>query len=133
MVSLGSSRGDQYDILVATDVASRGIDVADIAHVINYDMPDTPDAYTHRVGRTGRVHQTGEALTLAQPEDEVMVRQIERVLGRPIERRRLAGFNHGAFNPEASPKSNGTGKAGQAATNRNGRRPGGVGRGRSRR
>jgi len=121
-------RGDQYDILVATDVASRGIDVADIAHVINYDMPDTADAYTHRVGRTGRVQQTGEALTLAQPEDEVMVRQIERVLGKPIERRRLAGFNYGAFNPETSPKSNGTGKAGQATSNRNGRRPATGGR-----
>lgn len=133
-------RGDQYDILVATDVASRGIDVADIAHVINYDMPDTADAYTHRVGRTGRAHQTGEALTLAQPEDEVMVRQIERVLGNPIERRRLADFNYGAFNPETSPKSKGNGRADQASSNRNGRRPGtagrkpnGVGHGRSQR
>lgn len=133
-------RGDQYDILVATDVASRGIDVADIAHVINYDMPDTADAYTHRVGRTGRAHQTGEALTLAQPEDEVMVRQIERVLGKPIERRRLADFNYGVFNPETSPKSKGKGKAGQASSNGNGRRPGtagrkpnGVGHGRSQR
>ena len=121
-------RGDQYDILVATDVASRGIDVADIAHVINYDMPDTADAYTHRVGRTGRAHQTGEALTLAQPEDEVIVRQIERVLGKPIERRRLADFNYGAFNPETSPKSQGRAEAGQAPSNRNGRRPGSAGR-----
>ncbi|MGH2606679.1 MAG: DEAD/DEAH box helicase, partial [Anaerolineales bacterium] len=62
-------RGNKYDILVATDVASRGIDVVGIAHVINYDVPDTADAYQHRVGRTGRVDQTGEALTLAQPED----------------------------------------------------------------
>ncbi len=133
-------RGDQYDILVATDVASRGIDVADIAHVINYDMPDTADAYTHRVGRTGRAHQTGEALTLAQPEDEEMVRQIERVLGKPIERRRLAGFDYGASIPEPALKSHGRGEVVRICAKGNGRRPApsgrkpnGVGMGRPRR
>jgi ATP-dependent RNA helicase RhlE len=110
-------RGNTYDILVATDVASRGIDVAGIAHVINYDVPDTPDAYTHRVGRTGRVDQTGEALTLAQPEDEPIVRQIEGVLGQPIERRRLEQFNYGDFNPESRPQN------GHGPSNGNGRRP----------
>ena len=120
-------RGNKYDILVATDVASRGIDVAGIAHVINYDVPDTADAYTHRVGRTGRVDQTGEALTLAEPDDEVMVRQIERVLGEPIERRRLADFNYGAFNPDASRKANGNGRAAPGPSNGNGRRPGAGG------
>jgi ATP-dependent RNA helicase RhlE len=115
-------RGDTYDILVATDVASRGIDVAGIAHVINYDMPDTPDAYTHRVGRTGRVDQTGEALTLAQPEDEPIVRQIEGVLGQPIERRRLEQFNYGDFDPESRPKN------GHGPSNGNGHRPLGGGR-----
>jgi ATP-dependent RNA helicase RhlE len=113
-------RGGKYDILVATDVASRGIDVADIGHVINYDMPDTADAYTHRVGRTGRVDQAGEALTLALPQDEGMVLRIERVLGNPIERRRLEGFNYGTFNPEIRPKSNGNGKG---PSNGNRRRP----------
>jgi ATP-dependent RNA helicase RhlE len=127
-------RGNTYDILVATDVASRGIDVAGIAHVINYDMPDTADAYTHRVGRTGRVDQTGEALTLAQPEDEPIVRQIERVLGQPIERRRLDQFNYGDFNPESRPKnghgpSNGNGHRPAAS----GRKPSAFGHGRSKR
>ena len=116
-------RGNKYDILVATDVASRGIDVAGIAHVINYDVPDTADAYTHRVGRTGRVDQTGEALTLAEPEDEIMVRQIERVLGEPIERRRLADFNYGSFNPDARVKGNGNGRAAPSPSNGTGRRP----------
>ncbi len=134
-------RGNKYDILVATDVASRGIDVVGIAHVINYDMPDTADAYTHRVGRTGRVDQTGEALTLAQPEDEPIVRQIERVLGQPIQRRRLADFNYEGFNPESPPKAdgNGNGRARPRPSNGNGRRPrsapprrGGAGRGRPR-
>jgi ATP-dependent RNA helicase RhlE len=127
-------RGNRYDILVATDVASRGIDVAEIAHVINFDMPDTPDAYTHRVGRTGRAEHTGEALTLAQPEDEIMVRQIEKVLGEPLERRRLSGFNYEGFDPEIRPKTNGNGQAGAARPNRYrpnvyGRKPRAAGRG----
>lgn len=102
-------RGNRYDILVATDVASRGIDVDDIHHVINYDMPDTADAYTHRVGRTGRALKSGTAFTFAQPEDESMVRQIERVMGEPLERRRMPEFNYGGFNPDRSPKANGNG------------------------
>jgi ATP-dependent RNA helicase RhlE len=114
-------RGNKYDILVATDVASRGIDVAGIAHVINYDVPDTADAYTHRVGRTGRVDQTGEAFTLAQPEDEPIVRQIERLLGSPFRRLRLADFNYGGFNPESVPK-NGSGSVAPRPSNGNGRR-----------
>ena len=116
-------RGNRYDILVATDVASRGIDVADIAHVINYDVPDTADAYTHRVGRTGRMEHAGEALTLAQPEDEPIVRQIERVLGESLERRRLAEFNYGGFQPETALKSNGNGNGNGNGRN-NGQRNG---------
>jgi ATP-dependent RNA helicase RhlE len=117
-------RGNRYDILVATDVASRGIDVAGIAHVINYDIPDTADAYTHRVGRTGRVDKTGEALTLAQPEDEPIVRQIEHVLGQTIERRRLEQFNYGDFNPESRPKNGHGPTPTRRPSNGNGRRPG---------
>jgi ATP-dependent RNA helicase RhlE len=117
-------RGNQYDILVATDVASRGIDVADIAHVINYDMPDTADAYTHRVGRTGRAHHTGEALTLAEPEDEPMVREIEHVLGETLERRRLPDFNYEGFDPERSPRTTTQARAGQGTKAGNGRRVG---------
>jgi len=93
-------RNGKYDILVATDVASRGIDVTDISHVINYDMPDTIDAYTHRIGRTGRVHQSGEAFTFASPEDAQMVREIERALKTRIDRRRLPEFDYAGFNPE---------------------------------
>jgi ATP-dependent RNA helicase RhlE len=124
-------RGSQYDILVATDVASRGIDVADISYVINYDMPDTPDAYTHRVGRTGRAHHVGEALTLAQPEDEPIVRQIERVLGEPMERRRLSGFNYGDFDPQARPGPSGSGSRSRGSDGRN-RRQAQAGRSRNR-
>lgn len=93
-------RNGTYDILVATDVASRGIDVNDIGHVINFDMPDTVDAYTHRIGRTGRAEQAGEAFTFNVPEDEGMVREIERALKMRIERRRIADFDYGGFVPD---------------------------------
>jgi len=85
-------REGRYDILVATDIAARGIDVSEISHVINFDMPDTVDAYTHRIGRTGRAHETGEAFTFVVQGDEPLVREIEKVLGERIERRRLPGF-----------------------------------------
>jgi ATP-dependent RNA helicase RhlE len=93
--AINGFRDGKYDILVATDVAARGIDVSDISHVINFDMPDTVDAYTHRIGRTGRVHKTGEAFTFVAQGDEPLVREIEKVLGKRIERRRLPGFSYG--------------------------------------
>ena len=92
-------REGRYDILVATDVAARGIDVADISHVINFDMPDSVDAYTHRIGRTGRAEQTGEAFTFATQTDEPMVCKIEKVLQKIVERRTLADISQ---NPKSS-------------------------------
>jgi ATP-dependent RNA helicase RhlE len=85
-------RAGKYDILVATDIASRGIDVSEISHVINFDMPDTADTYTHRIGRTGRACNTGEAFTFIAQADEPLVRQVEKILGARIERRSLPGF-----------------------------------------
>lgn len=82
-------RSGKAKILVATDIAARGIDVTQISHVINFDMPDTADAYTHRIGRTGRMARLGTALSLATQEDLPMVRTIERLLGRTMERRKL--------------------------------------------
>jgi ATP-dependent RNA helicase RhlE len=114
--AINGFRNGKYDILVATDVASRGIDVTDISHVINFDMPDTVDAYTHRIGRTGRAEESGEAFTLATPDDAAQVRAVEKLLGRPIERRRLPEFNYGDFQPESQFQSNGNGQG------RNGRR-----------
>ncbi|MCH8339325.1 MAG: DEAD/DEAH box helicase [Chloroflexi bacterium] len=93
-------RSKKYDILAATDVAARGIDVSEISHVINFDIPDTVDAYTHRIGRTGRAHRSGEAFTFAGQEDAQLVRDIEKLLGTQIERRRLANFDYGSFVPE---------------------------------
>jgi len=92
--ALDGFRDGSFQILVATDIAARGIDVSSISHVINYDIPDTVDAYTHRIGRTGRAAKTGDAFTLITREDEPVVRSIERILGAKIERRTLKGFDY---------------------------------------
>ncbi len=92
--ALRGFRSGKFQVLVATDIAARGIDVSRISHVINYDMPDTPDAYTHRIGRTGRAEKTGDAFTFITSEDESMVRSIERLIGRKVERRTLEGFDY---------------------------------------
>ncbi len=98
--AIDSFRAGRSKIMVATDIASRGIDVLSISHVINYDMPDTADAYTHRIGRTGRVDKTGEAFTFVSPEDGDMVRDVERILGKRIERRTLPGFDYAVESPK---------------------------------
>jgi ATP-dependent RNA helicase RhlE len=87
----GFRRG-RVKVLVATDIAARGIDVLEISHVINYDMPDTADAYTHRIGRTGRMARSGTALTLVSQSDLPMLRTIEKQLGHPIEQRKVEGY-----------------------------------------
>ena len=85
-------RSGQARVLVATDIAARGIDVSQITYVINYDIPTTPELYTHRIGRTGRMERFGAAMTLVTAEDAPMVRTIERLLGSPLERRKLEGY-----------------------------------------
>ena len=92
--ALDGFREGSFKILVATDVAARGIDVLDISHVVNYDMPDSTDAYTHRIGRTGRVGKAGDAFTLVTGEDTAMVRSIERLINRPLEHRTLKSFDY---------------------------------------
>ena len=91
--AMDNFRTGRVKVLVATDIAARGIDVLQISHVINFDMPDTADAYTHRIGRTGRMARQGTALTLVTQEDLPMIRTIERLLGRSLEKRKLAGFD----------------------------------------
>jgi len=104
--ALDGFRSGEYEILVATDVAARGIDVEDITHVINFDLPDSVDAYTHRVGRTGRLAKTGHALSLSAPADRLLRSWVEKAVGKPIESRRLPGFDYGgAVAGEARPGS----------------------------
>ena len=101
LAAMAGFRDGSYQILVATDIAARGIDVSQISHVINYDVPDTADAYTHRIGRTGRMARAGDAFTLVTPEDRDMVRAIERALGKPVERITLPDFDYKAPSPAA--------------------------------
>ncbi|OHB28253.1 MAG: RNA helicase [Desulfuromonadaceae bacterium GWB2_53_15] len=97
--ALDGFRDGTFQILVATDIAARGIDVSQISHVINYDIPDTPEAYVHRIGRTGRAARSGDAFTLVTNEDTVMVRTIERTLNAQLERRTVEGFDYSVAAP----------------------------------
>lgn len=96
-------RRGQYDILVATDIASRGIDIDHVSHVFNFDVPGTPDAYTHRIGRTGRSERSGAAYTFATNDDATIVQAIERMIGDRILRSEVDGFTV----PEPKPNSRG--------------------------
>lgn len=87
--AMANFRSGRAAIMVATDIAARGIDITKISRVINFDIPDTPEAYTHRIGRTGRMERKGVALTFVTPEDSSTLRQIERFIGAPIERMSL--------------------------------------------
>ena len=102
--ALDGFRSGYIKILVATDIAARGIDILSISHVINYDMPDSTDAYTHRIGRTGRNAKTGDAFTFITSEDEDMVRSIERVLHANVKRCRLSGFDYKKAAPSREAK-----------------------------
>jgi ATP-dependent RNA helicase RhlE len=101
--ALNGFRNGQYQIMVATDIAARGLDVDSISHVINFDMPDTADAYIHRIGRTGRAERSGDAFTLVTPEDEGMIRTLERVMGHRLSRLSLEGFDYAASAPPRLP------------------------------
>ena len=92
--ALHGFRDGRYEILVATDIASRGLDIAAVSHVINYDVPQHPEDYVHRIGRTGRAEATGDAFTLMVAEDGKHVRAIERFIGQRIPRVKLDGFEY---------------------------------------
>jgi len=95
--ALADFKSGKLRVLVATDIAARGIDVTALGHVVNFDLPGRPEDYIHRVGRTGRASETGDAFTFVAPEDESDLRQIERALGGgPIVRRKLEGFDYTA-------------------------------------
>lgn len=92
--ALDGFRDGRFEVLVATDIAARGLDVADVSHVINYDVPHHPEDYVHRIGRTGRAQATGDAFTLVVAEDSQHLNAIERFIGKKIERVKLEGFNY---------------------------------------
>ncbi|MCE0483789.1 MAG: DEAD/DEAH box helicase [Methylacidiphilales bacterium] len=92
--ALDGFRTGKYEVMVATDIASRGIDVASVTHVINYDVPQHPDDYVHRIGRTGRAQTEGDAFTLMTAEEAPDVTAIERFIGQEIERKKLENFKY---------------------------------------
>ncbi len=87
-------KSGKYQVLVATDIAARGIDVANVSHVINFDMPSTVEAYIHRIGRTGRAERNGEAFTLFSNDDMQLVKVIRRVIGTSVEERIIEDFDY---------------------------------------
>ncbi len=105
--ALNGFRDGTFQILVATDIAARGIDVTKISHVINYDIPSTPEIYIHRIGRTGRATRSGDAFTLTTVDDASMVRAIDRVLGARVERRTLPDFDYNSPPPQTAGKPGG--------------------------
>jgi ATP-dependent RNA helicase RhlE len=121
MAALKGFKSGHYRVLVATDIAARGIDVDGISHVINYDFPPQPEDYVHRIGRTGRVHAIGDALSFVTSEDQAALRALERFIGRGVPRRQVAEFEpttgvHGERErPEREtrrPRSGGAGRPG---------------------
>jgi ATP-dependent RNA helicase RhlE len=94
--ALAGFKDGKYRVLVATDIAARGIDVEALPHVVNFDVPHVPDDYIHRVGRTARAERTGDAFTFVAPEEEQELRAIERALGRRLPRITLPGFDYSA-------------------------------------
>ena len=118
--ALAGFKSGKYEVMVATDIAARGIDVAGVSHVINYDVPQHPEDYVHRIGRTGRAQAVGDAFTLVTPENAGDIRDIQRFIGSKIPELKLEGFPYRpivARAPQPAPPRGGQG----------GGRPGGGG------
>jgi ATP-dependent RNA helicase RhlE len=104
--ALNGFRDGKYQIMVATDIAARGLDIDGISHVINFDMPATADAYIHRIGRTGRAHRNGEAYTFVTPDDQVLVKKIEKIMKKKLPRQTIPGFDYSIPRPEYHQRKN---------------------------
>jgi ATP-dependent RNA helicase RhlE len=114
--ALAGFRRRTFRILVATDVAARGLDIPGVSHVINYDLPDEPENYIHRIGRTARAGREGHAISLVTPEERLSLGRIERTLGVTLERELVEGFTQ----PEVTaPKPVVLFRSGQSRTPRN--------------
>jgi ATP-dependent RNA helicase RhlE len=105
--ALAGFKSGKYEVMVATDIASRGIDVAGVSHVINYDVPENPEDYVHRIGRTGRAQAVGDAFTLVTPENAGDIRDIQRFIGAKIPELRLEGFPYQPFGVAQPPPPRG--------------------------
>lgn len=99
IAALEGFRSGRYQVLIATNIAARGLDVEGISHVINYDVPEHPEDYVHRIGRTARAEADGDAITLVTPDDEALIHRIEHTLGYKIERKTLPDFDYNVPTP----------------------------------
>jgi ATP-dependent RNA helicase RhlE len=131
--ALEGFKSGKYEVMVATDIAARGIDVEGVTHVINYDVPQHPEDYVHRIGRTGRAQKVGDAFTLFAVQELCYVQAIERFIGQPIAQLKLEGFQYDSgavFQPTKPPGGQSGGGPGNV---RGGRKLGGYSFGPSRR
>jgi len=126
--ALEGFREGEHRVLVATDIAARGIDVEDISHVVNFDVPHEAEVYIHRVGRTARAQRQGDAFTLVGPEEQDDFDNIEKLLGYSIPRARIPGFVYDApppprmtERPEGGPRGGGRSRGGRYAGSSRGR------------
>ena len=120
--ALADFKSGAVRVLVATDIAARGIDVDGISHVVNFDFPPQPEDYVHRIGRTGRANAVGDAISFVSPDEQADLRSLERFIGRGIVRKRAEGFDYSAPVPAPADSRGGGGGGG------GGGRSGGFGR-----
>jgi ATP-dependent RNA helicase RhlE len=104
MKALQRFKDSELQVLVATDIAARGLDIELLPHVVNYDLPHVPQDYVHRIGRTGRAGESGQAVSLVAGEDRALLRDIEHLIGKPIEQQVVPGFEPGANRQPAQPE-----------------------------
>jgi ATP-dependent RNA helicase RhlE len=121
--ALEGFKSGKYEVMVATDIAARGIDVAGVSHVINYDIPANPEDYVHRIGRTGRAMAVGDAFTLTTPEQAGDIRAIERFIGQKVPQLKLEGFNYNAPPPRPTGYQGAAPSYGQPSRPQSGRGP----------
>jgi ATP-dependent RNA helicase RhlE len=98
--ALDGFRAGKYQVMVATDIAARGIDVEGISHVINYDVPTHAEDYVHRIGRTGRAAATGDAITFVSPQEQVYLKSVGKFIGRRLSTERCKGFSYVKSQPD---------------------------------
>jgi len=107
MKALQRFKDCELQVLVATDIAARGLDIESLPHVVNYDLPHVPEDYVHRIGRTGRAGESGQAVSLVSGEDRTLFRDIERLIGKKIEQQIIPGFEPGSGYHSAQPEPQG--------------------------
>jgi ATP-dependent RNA helicase RhlE len=131
MKALKRFKDCELQVLVATDIAARGIDIESLPHVVNYDLPHVSEDYVHRIGRTGRAGESGQAVSLVSGEDRTLLRDIERLIGKQIEQQIVPGFEPGSGYHSAKPEPQG--RRGQRSQGKSFSSPSGRGRERSER